>query len=189
MKKLKLIAIIAVIITSLISCGGGVSKQPANAEGFGAIEKEIKNKFGDNAYYTDLAITYNKSIGNIIGVTVTNNPESLKMGQWNSTQGSWKQNSEISLEVPKGSKAADFMFQLNEKINLTKLGELVEKSSLQLSNKQKIKNPELYMAFVKFPNNGDITKAEYTVMLKPENGGTTFTFFYKLNGELIKMDN
>ena len=39
MKKLKLIAIVAVTISSLISCGGGINKQPANAEGFGAIEK------------------------------------------------------------------------------------------------------------------------------------------------------
>ena len=120
--------------------------------------------------------------------TVTDNPESLKMGQWNQTQSTWKQNSEISLEVPQGSKAADFMFQLNEKINLTKLGELVEKSSLQLTAEKNIENPALHMAFVKFPKNGDISKAEYTVMLKPENGGTTFTFYYKLNGDLIKMD-
>ncbi len=186
MKTLKLIAIVA--MTTLMSCGGSTNKQSADADGFGAIEKEIKNKFGDNAYYTDLAITYNKSIGNIITVTVTDNPESLKMGQWDQTQNAWKQNSEISLEVPQGSKAADFMFQLNEKINLSKLGGLVEKSSLQLSSEKNIENPALYMAFVKFPKNGDIAKAEYTVMLKPENGGTTFSFYYKLDGELITMD-
>lgn len=189
MKTLKFTAMIVVVIVTLMSCGGSTSKQAANAEGFGVIEKEIKSKFGENAYYTDFTITYNKSIGNIISVTVTDNPESLKMGQWNSTQGSWKQSSEISLEVPKGSKAADFMFQLNDKINLTKLGELVEKSSKQLTAEKSIENPTLHMAFVKFPKNGDIAKTEYTVMLKPENGGTTFTFSYKLNGDLIKMDN
>jgi len=26
------------------------------------------------------------------------------------------------------------------------------------------------------------------VMLNPENGGTTFTFRYKLNGDFIEMD-
>ena len=42
MKNLKFRTIIttAVMIT-LISCGGGVGDQPANAEGFEAIEKEI----------------------------------------------------------------------------------------------------------------------------------------------------
>ena len=185
MRKLKLIAVIAAILASLISCGSGISKQPANAEGFGAIEKEIKSKFGENAYYTDLTINYNESIGNIIGVTVTKKPESLKMGQWNQTQDAWKQNTEITLEVPKGRKAADFMFQLNEKINLVKLGEVVEKSINQLKIEKNIKNAVLHTAFVKFPKNGDLSKAEYIVMLKPENGGDTFTFSYKLNGELI----
>jgi len=188
MKVLKFITIVATVVITLVSCGGGISKQPANAEGFGAIEKEIKSKFGENAYYTDLTIMYDKSLGNLISVTVTDNPASLKMGEWNSSQNTWKQNSEISLEVPEGSKAADFMFQLNEKINLSKLGELVEKSSKQLTTEKNLETPTLNMAFVKFPKNGDIDKTEYTIMLKPKNGGTTFSFYYKLNGDLIKMN-
>lgn len=187
MKILKITVLVAAVIT-LMSCGGSVNKQPANAEGFGAIEKELKSKFGEDAYYTDVSISYNKSIGNIIGVTLTDNPESLKMGQWNFTQGAWNQNSEISIEVPKGSKAADFMFQLNEKINLSKLGELVEKSSTQLKTEKDIENSVLHIAHIKFPKNGDITKTEYIVMLKPENGGDTYTFTYKLDGDLIKKD-
>ena len=44
------------------------------------------------------------------------------------------------------------------------------------------------MAHIYFPKNGDVSKAEYYVKLEPENGGTTFTFSYTLDGELIKMD-
>ena len=188
MKVLKFTAIVAGAIITLASCGGGTSKQPANAEGFGAIEKEIKSEFGDNAYYTDLKVLYIKGIGNTISTTVTDAPESLKMGQWDLAQGTWTQRSEISLEVSEGSKAADFMFQLNEKINLTKLGELVEKSSKQLTAEKNIQNPTLSTAFIKFPKNGDISKTEYAISLNPENGGTTFSFYYTLNGDLIKMD-
>lgn len=187
MKVLKSTILVAALIT-LMSCGGSTHNEPANAEGFRNIEKEIKSKFGENAYYTDLKVTYIESIGNIIGVTVTDDPESLKMGQWNLTQSTWKQNSEISIEVPKGSKASDFMFQLNENINLSKLGELVEKSSTKLSAEKSIENPALHIAYIKFPNNGDISKTEYIVMLKPENGGTTFTFTYRVDGDLITMD-
>ena len=183
MKTLKGIAILVSVI--LMSCGGNSGKQPATADGFLNIENEIKSEFGNDAYYTDLTITHNESIGNIIGVTVTKDPSSLKMGQWNQTQGNWKQNQEISLEVPQGTKAADFMFQLDEKINLTKLGELVE----QLIADKKLGNSTLSMAFVKFPKNGDISKTEYTVILKPENGGDTYTFRYNLNGNLIEMDH
>ncbi len=187
LKRINLLFAVIILIT-IISCGDTISKQTANAEAFSFIEQELKNKFGNDAYYTDLTITHNKSIGNIIGVTVTENPESLKMGQWNLTQDTWKQNSDISLEVPKGTKAADFMFQLNDKINLSTLGALVKKSIEQLKSENNLENPILYMASVKFPKNGDVSKTEYYVSLKPENGGTTFTFSYKLNGHLIKMD-
>ncbi|WP_420573985.1 hypothetical protein [Kordia sp.] len=183
------VLVISIVLFTFVSCQDGISKQPANAEGFGAIENEIKNKFGANAYYTDLTITFSPSIGNIVGVTVTEAPASLKMGQWNLTQSTWTQNSDISLEVPEGTKAADFMFQLNDQINLKKLGTLVTKSIKQLETEKNIKNPSLDMAFVKFPKNGDIAKTQYTIMLKPQNGGTTFTFFYKLNGKLIRIDD
>lgn len=188
MKILKLSLIAAIAITLISSCGGGTSKQKANAEGFGAIEKELKSKFGDNAYYTDLTITYNESIGNIIGVTVTESPESLKMGQWNLTQDNWQQNSDITIEIPNGTKAEDFMFQLNEDINLSELGKLVEQSQEKLSEEKQISDSKLHVAFIKYPDNGDISNAEYTVMLEPKNGGTTFTFRYSLNGEFIEMD-
>ncbi|UNY99845.1 hypothetical protein MQE36_05730 [Zhouia spongiae] len=187
MKTFKFIVSIIVVVM-LISCGGSRGKESPNQEGFTDIEKELKSKFGENAFFTDLTITHDEATGNIISVTVTKNPESLKMGEWNSIQGNWVQESEITLEVPKGSKAADFMFQLNNTVSLSKLGELVEKSSKQLTAEKAINDPALSMAFIKFPENGDINKAEYVVMLNPPNGGTTFTFNYKLNGDFIKMD-
>lgn len=187
MKKLKLISIIIALL-SLTSCGGSVTNTPANAEGFATIEKEMKSKFGEDAYYTDLHISYDATIGNIISTTVTEKPESLTMGQWSYSMGAWNQTSEVTLEVSEGSKASDFMFQLKDQINLKKLGELVEKSIAQLKAEKGLENPKLNMAFVKFPDNGDLSKAEYSVSLKPENGGTTFSFYYKLDGELIEMD-
>ncbi|MEZ4859008.1 MAG: hypothetical protein R2781_09380 [Flavobacteriaceae bacterium] len=187
MKKLPLLAA-TLFITTLLSCGGGAGKQPANAKGFSEIEKEIKGKFGDNAYFTDLSIIYNKSIGNMISTTVTDAPESLAMGQWTMSQGNWNQTSDITLEIPEGTQAADFMFQLNDEINLSTLGELVEKSKKQLTAEKNIENPTLTTANIYFPKNGDLSKAEYMINLEPENGGTTFRFSYKLNGELVKMD-
>ncbi|MEM5564705.1 hypothetical protein WNY78_06300 [Psychroserpens sp. AS72] len=188
MKTLKLISVLVITAIILFSCGGNSAKQPATADGFSEIQSQILSEFGDDAYFTDISIVYNQSIGNIVGVTVTQDPSSLKMGQWNQTQGVWQQNQDISIEVPEGSKAEDFMYQLNNKISLIKLGELTEKSSVQLTADKDIENPTLNMAFVKFPKNGDVSKTEYTVLLKPEHGGTTFTFRYNLNGELINMD-
>lgn len=182
------LVLIALTLMLVCSCGNGISKQSANAEGFANIEQELNSKFGNNAYYTDLSISYDRSIGNMISVTVTEDPESLKMGQWINSQDSWKQTSEITIEVPQGSKAADFMFQFNKTISLTKLGQLVEQSIQKLKNDKNLENPTLSIAGIHYPDNGDATKAEYRVNLKPVNGGTTFNFYYKLNGELIEMD-
>ena len=176
-------------MSSVFSCGGVKINQPANAEGFSEIEQDLNDKFGSDAFYTDLNISYDTSAGNMLSLTVTDAPESLKMGTYVFSQHtSWQQNSEVTLEVPEGTKAADFMFQLNDKINLKKLGELVELSSKNLTEEKDIDNPAFEMAFIKFPNNGDMQKAEYVVKLEPEHGGTSFTYSYTLNGELIKMD-
>ena len=65
MKVLKF-TIVVTIIATLVSCEKSVDKQSADKKGFIAIEKELKNQFGDEAYYTDLTITHNQSIGGII---------------------------------------------------------------------------------------------------------------------------
>lgn len=187
MKNIKFIAI-TIILATLISCRGSSSKQTADKKGFSAIEKDIKSKFGDNAYYTNVTIIYNKSIGNSIVVTATEDPASLKMGEWTHSQGNWQQTSEVTIEIPDGTKASDFMFQLGNKISLAKLGELIETSVKKLKAEKDIPNPTLSMAFVKFPKNGDVSKTEYYVKLEPENGGTSFNFFYNLDGDLLKMD-
>jgi hypothetical protein len=188
MKTLKHSVIVLTALFALISCGGGTSKQPANAEGFGAIEKEIKSKFGDNAYFTDLNVLYIEGIGNSISLTVTEAPESLKMGQWDLSQNTWTQRSDITLEIPEGSQAKDFMFQLDDTFSLAQLGGLVEQAKQKLKDEKDLKNPVLSMASIVFPDNGDVSKAFYSINLKPESGGTTFSFYYKLNGELEKMD-
>lgn len=188
MKHLTLFVAACMGLVTLISCGGSAANQPPTADGFATIEEELNNEFGDNAYFTELTITHNKSIGSIITTMVTDAPESLKMGQWTYSQGVWKQTSEVSLEIPENTKAEDFMFQLNDKINLETLGGLVEKSMTHLTEEKELENPSLQMAFVKFPKNGDLAQTEYNVFLQPEHGGTTFSYRYDLKGALIEMD-
>ena len=74
------------LIIVLISCEHGISKQPTTAIGFSAIETALKKQFNKNAYYTDLTISYNQAIGNIITTTVTQDPALLSMGEWNMSQ-------------------------------------------------------------------------------------------------------
>ncbi len=179
---------VLLVMIQVSSCGSSTQNQPATSEGFKNIENELMTKFGRAAYYTDFTIAYNKSLGNIVSVTVTENPESLKMGQWNLTQDLWQQNSDITIDVPEGTQAADYMFQLDGLVSLSKLGALVEQSSQKLKDEKQLENPILSIAGLNFPDTGDVSKAEYMINLQPEHGGTTFSFFYTLNGDLIKTD-
>lgn len=180
--------IVLLFVATLLSCGGGASDQSENAKGFQNIENELKDKFGNDAHYTDLSIIRIDGIGNTISLTATENPKSLKMGQWNLSQDTWNQTSDVTIEVPEGTKASDFMFQLGEDISLSKLGELVEKSKAQLKKEKDLDNPVLKIASVKFPKNGNLANTEYVVSLEPENGGTSFSFFYSLDGDLLNMN-
>lgn len=179
--------VIVMVVLSLLSCGTSTDTQPADAIAFNAIEKVMKNEFGENACYTNLTISYNKTTGSTIHTVVTNAPKSLKMEKWNSTQNIWKKASDIFIEVPNGTNAKDFMFQLNDTINLSTLGDLVEKSSKQLQQEKNKEKPTLHLASIKFPKNGDVSKTEYCIMLKLEKEDKTFSFFYTIDGKLIKM--
>ncbi|WP_418510555.1 hypothetical protein [Corallibacter sp.] len=186
--KKKHIALVFILSLLFYSCRDNLSQQPTTAKGFSVLEQHLKSKFGEDAYYTNLSVVHNSTIGNSLNVIVAENPESLKMEEWNMVKNDWQQNSDIAIEVPQGTKATDYMYQLNNNINLTKLGGLVETSKLKLKKSKNLKNPKLSIASIKFPKNGDISKAEYLVTLEPEHGGTTFSFFYTLDGNLIKID-
>lgn len=186
MKKLRITALLALLVI-MASCGG-LGKAEANAEGFTTIENEIKSKFGDDAYYTQINVSYDENIGNLLSVTVAEDPNSLEMEEWTCIQNVWNQTSDITIELPEGTKATDFMFQLKDKINLKKLGELVETSMKNLTAEKDIQNPRLDNAYIAYPDNGDASKAEYSIMLEPENGGTTFSYYYSLSGEFLRMN-
>ncbi|WP_335975949.1 hypothetical protein [Gaetbulibacter jejuensis] len=184
----KQVVIVCIATLLFMACSDNLSQQPTTAKGFSVIEQELKSKFGGDAYYTNLSVIHNETIGNTINVTVAQDPESMKMEEWNVVQNNWKQSSDIVIEVPQGTKATDYMYQLGDNINLTKLGGLVETSTQKLKDMKNLKNPKLSIASIKFPKNGDVSKAEYLVTLEPEHGGTAFSFFYTLDGNLIKMD-
>ena len=186
MKRLKVITLVYLSIFFLAACGS--SNAEANADGFTKIQEDIESEFGEEAYYTDISISYDNSIGNMISVTVAQDPESLGMQEWLKKQGFWEQTADVTIEIPEGTRATDFMFQLDDRINLTKLGELVEKSQEQLKTEKGLDEMQLDIAYINFPDDGDYSKAKYYISLEPKTGGTSFDFYYTLQGELLDMN-
>lgn len=178
--------LVAVSIFTLVSCGSGGGS--GSDQSFGSVKENIESKFGEDAYFTELSVTYNEAIGYIINVMTTNDPESLKMAEWTYSNGDWTQTTDVFLEIPEGYAAEDFMFKLAGYITLEKLDKLIEKSKTHLSKEKGIEKSKLALAAIKYPEVAEGAEAEFIINLQPETGGTTFAFSYDLEGELIEMD-
>ncbi len=174
---------IVTLFIAAVFCTACNQNYTNSKESFTKIEKELKEKFGDNAYYSNISVSNGGSVGDILSVTVTKDPASLKMEEWNKTQGNWKQTSNVTVELGSG-KPEDFMFNLNKDISISKMGELIETAKKKLANEKKITDAVVKIASVSAPQNHDKSALQYLIMLEPKNGGTAFSFFYDLGGNL-----
>jgi len=161
--------------------------------GFEMIQNDLKKKFGDDAYYTDISIINSPGEGTGSGIslhlTVTKDPKSLKMQEWAyNSQTNWNNTADITLEIPEGDSATDFMYQLNGNFDLKNIGELVENSVKKITSEKDIENVVLDMVLLKTPDNTDVSGTTIFIRMKPENGGTAFNFRYALTGELLSFD-
>jgi hypothetical protein len=174
------------------SCGSSSPGYTPDAEGFAKIRNDLKSKFGDDAYYSNIGIVYvagdAPGSGIILSLTVTKDPASLAMEEWAcSPYNGWQKTADVTIEVPEGTEASVFMYQLTGKFDLEKIGKLVELSAKKLADEKQIKNAVLNMAQLN-PGNRPASSTDIYISMKPENGGTTFSFHYDLDGNLTSFD-
>jgi hypothetical protein len=174
------------------SCGSSSSKYTPDAAGFAKIQDDLKSKFGDDAYYSGINIVYvtgnAPGSGITLNVSVTKDPASLSMEEWSySSYGGWRQTADVTIEVAEGVDVKEFMYRLAGKFDLKKAGELVELSAKKLADEKQIKNAVLQTALLN-PGSRPASSTEIYIAMKPENGGTTFSFRYDLDGNLTSFD-
>lgn len=178
---LKLIIKITIVLTTLMLFSCGKTTYENNINGFVEIENDLKKKFGNNAFYTDITIELNGKNVTQIEVTQTQDPDLLKMQGWKHQKNTWKQFSEVNLELKTG-EIKDYMFQLGNEINLTKVNQIKENIPL--------KEP-FYLSKVKIisPNNGDTSKLQYQVQVRKKATDKKLKFNFDKDGYLIYQDN
>jgi hypothetical protein len=174
------------------SCGPGSSNYTPDAAGFAKIQDDLKSKFGNDAYYSDINIIYTAGnrpgSGITLTFTVTKDPASLKMEEWTyNSYSNWNQASDVTIEIPEGTDIKEFLYQLSGKFDLKKMGELVEVSAKKLADEKQLKNAVLDVAMLN-PGKGQASSTDFVISMKPENGGTTFNFRYDLDGNLLSFD-
>jgi hypothetical protein len=165
-----------------------MSNYTPNAEGFAKIQDDLKSKFGNDAYYSDISVIYSPGDGITLKVTVTKDPASLKMEEWiHSSSVGWKQTADVSIEIPEDTDAKVFMYQLAGKFDLKKIGELVEQSAQKLADEKQIKGAVLHTAVLHTADR-PASEMDIYIAMEPENGGTSFNFHYDLDGNLTSFD-
>jgi predicted small lipoprotein YifL len=184
-KSLLSIAMCAVMLT-VASCGSkNYSPDAAGIETWG---KDMQDKFGPDAWYTNLILAYSDGKA-VVSVSETDDPASLNMREWAWTAFTgWRQTSDVTLEISGDASPEEFMFQLGKQVDMKLVGSLVEKSKAQLAAEKKIENPRLESVALITPDREDVSAMTIDVALEPENGGTTFRFEYNLAGELLNFD-
>lgn len=176
------------MMLAVVSCGIGPKNYSQDAAGMEAWGEDMKAKFGADAWYTQLGLSYSDGTPGVT-VTETDDPASLKMREWIwSNYAGWKQTSDVTLEIEDGTPAEVFMFQLDKEVSIKMVGELVEKSKTQLTAEKNIDNPRIKTVFMSAPDDGDKSRMRIDITLEPENGGTRFRFEYNLAGELESFD-
>ncbi len=179
---------IYILIISLFVACGKKSHFTENSESISSLKKELIRQFGKDAYYTELSVT-NTDNGSMITANISENPSSLQMEGWSFFNGEWNQTAEIILELSANSKAEDYMYKLNKEIvNFDLLGKLVEKSKKKIIDEKKIKEVKIKSIFINAPNDGDFKNMEYYLTVEPKSGGTSFNFWYKMDGSLRKFN-
>ena len=181
----KIVGLIMILWT-LAACRSDLKD---DVNGFAEIEEKLRSEFGKDAYYTEINISYDEPLGLYFSATVTKDPSSLQMEEWHwNTMKGWYQTSTITLEISgEGAVPTDFMFDLNGKVSIKKMGELVETAKKKLEDEKNIE-PVLSLAVVDAPSDGDKSKIDYFITCKPKTGGTTFNFNYDLGGRETRFD-
>jgi hypothetical protein len=190
-RKFVYLAALCMTLVFAVSCGSS-SRYTPDAAGFAKIQDDLKSKFGNDAYYSTISVMYlpgnHPGTGITLGITVAKDPASLKMEEWTyNSYSKWQQASDITVEVPEGTDVKEFLYQLSDKFDLKKIGELVEESAKKLADEKQIKNAILESALL---NTRDIqaSATDIYISMKPENGGTRFNFHYDLDGTLTSFD-
>lgn len=150
------------------------------------FEKDLKSKFGNNAFYTNISIGNDKAVGSIVNVTATNDPSSLKMTEWKQMCGTWEETADVTMEIEDGS-ADEFMFSLGKEVSMAKANELLLLSKKKLADEKQINTTFVTLLMINTPSRGTKAESTYMISLEPENGGTAFNFIYDLSGKLISF--
>ncbi|RPD38271.1 hypothetical protein EG028_25605 [Chitinophaga barathri] len=174
----------------LASCQffGGGGRAYDNDKDLSGLVEELKDKFGQNAGFTSITMSYHDGIGTST-VATGGDINSNKLTERLKQKGIWQDKAEVTLEIDGEATPKDFMFTLDQVQDLRKIPGLVKSSIEKVEKEKKITDLVSNMVSVSMPSRIDTPGDELriTVYVSPKNGGTDFTLLYNQKGEFLKM--
>lgn len=188
MKQLLCMAFLAVTMASCQYFGGG-GRDFENSKDLASLVGELKSKFGENAGYTSILMSYHDGLGTSVVASGTGDANSNKLIEKMKQKGIWEDKSEITLEIEGEAKPKDFMFTLQQVQDLQKVPELVKSSIAKVEKEKQMKDLVVNSVHIAMPSRirGPEDALRMTVTVSPKNGGTDFQLIYNEKGEFKTM--
>lgn len=188
MKKILLYtAILSIVVLS--SCGGGLGSSAVyeSKDGIKSLIEQLKENYGPKAAFNSILMSYSDQIGNFISAQGNNDISSNKLVEKQLVNGTWKDNSEITVEITDG-KMEDFLFTLEE-VDVMKFPELVKDAKNRVKTEKGIEDVVATTASLIMPStvSNKMKDLNYSITIEPKNGGTTFILTYDLSGKFLNM--
>lgn len=188
MKRFSLLflSVILIMSSAIYSC-----KPPytTDAAGMEKLENDLKEKFGQDAYYTYISYLKVDDDAYAVNVQVSQDKESFQQEQWIYDAGSWNMTGPMTMQISANTPGF-YKFQINDDISVKKLGVLIEKSIASFKSEKNGQDPILMNAVLNSNNTvtDENTKYRYTVILKDKNDPTTHSYTYGKDGSLLNSN-
>jgi len=184
MNKLMLLLSGLIVTLFLQSCGKSYTH---DAAGMKMLNQDLIEKFGADAWYTNVSYSVSPDNKNIyvVSADLTDNPESLTQDRWLKEDNTWQKVAKVNLDIQNGA-ARDYMFQLDRgHISLETLGKLITDTRTTLEKEKSLTGLKLRIAIVATSNVvlSQQERFSYTVILEDEEGNT-YSATYDLDGKV-----
>ncbi|RPE05675.1 hypothetical protein EGT74_25215 [Chitinophaga lutea] len=187
MKKLLCMALVAFTLASCQYFGAG-GREFEDSKDVASIASELKSKFGDNAGYTSILLSYADGVGTSV-IASGGDVNSNKLMERMKLKGIWEDKSEITLEIEGEAKPKDFMFTLQQVQDMQKVPELVKASIAKVEKEKQMKDLVVSSVHYSMPSRikGPDDALRLTITVEPKNGGTDFQLIYDEKGNFKTM--
>lgn len=162
---------------------------PYNEAGMQKLQKDLFDKFGENAWYSEISILSVSDNETALRVKETADPNSLRAKAWLKQSEDWIPQDEVMLQFNDGTPK-EHLFQLSKgKMSLKTLADLIAQSNAKLKEKglgsAKINFVSIQSAqLVK----SDAQRVIYNISYENKSDNKSYSFVYDMNGKLVSFN-